>query len=647
MHNYTFPDKQGKPTRINRLCEDKKGRLWVGTGTGIFLFNKTTKKIERPAWMPSFTEGLNISSLLCDTKGDIWITSWRPNSLTFYNSAENKFQHYENYQVNNQPVFDSLSSISRISEDEKGNIWLASHTNEKITCYDRSSGQWKRYPFSPKKTFAVADNGFNSIYAYSSNEIWLSSDAGIGLTKYNYLQDSISSLTRKEGLLSDNINSICKGNNGSFFLVSTAGINLFEPATNEIRTLKLNDENINLSFAYHQYYDSLNHQLICGLNDRILFVKDSIWESAAAKQVTWIDNITVNNTPVHIDPLTKELSLRYFEKNITLSFASVSYATNASLSYAYKMEGADNDWIMASQAPTANYTNLSPGRYAFMVKARNQTGKWGPVNTSLQITIAPPFWQTWWFISICLALIILSVYGLFRRRVNAIHHEAQMKQTIAETKMTALRAQMNPHFIFNAMNSIQQFTLKNDVDNANLYLSKFSTLLRKVLHSSQQNFITLEEEMEQLKLYLDIEKLRLDGEFTYRVNAGEDIETDAIKIPGMLIQPFIENALKHGLAIKEGEKVLTIEFTLVSEHLLKCIITDNGIGRRKAMEFKQQQEKLLPYESKGIRLVEERLALLNKEKQHNLPVFEDLYDESGHPMGTSVSLEVPVLLPGL
>jgi ligand-binding sensor domain-containing protein/putative methionine-R-sulfoxide reductase with GAF domain len=223
----------------------------------------------------------------------------------------------------------------------------------------------------------------------------------------------------------------------------------------------------------------------------------------------------------------------------------------------------------------------------------------------------------------------------------------KLSKDLSDWQVAALRAQMNPHFIFNAMNSIQQFTLKNDVDNANLYLSKFSTLLRKVLHSSQQNFITLEEEMEQLKLYLDIEKLRLDGEFTYRVNAGEDIETDAIKIPGMLIQPFIENALKHGLAIKEGEKVLTIEFTLVSEHLLKCIITDNGIGRRKAMEFKQQQEKLLPYESKGIRLVEERLALLNKEKQHNLPVFEDLYDESGHPMGTSVSLEVPVLLPGL
>lgn len=221
----------------------------------------------------------------------------------------------------------------------------------------------------------------------------------------------------------------------------------------------------------------------------------------------------------------------------------------------------------------------------------------------------------------------------------------KLSKDLSDWQIAALRAQMNPHFIFNAMNSIQQFTLKNDVDNANLYLSKFSTLLRKVLHTSQQKFISLDEEMEQLQLYLDIEKLRLGEDFTFRVNAGADIETDAIKIPGMLIQPFIENALKHGLALKEGEKILVIEFSLITEQLLRCTIRDNGIGRRKAMEVKQQQEKLLPYESKGIRLVEERLALLSKGRPHCLPLFEDLYDETGHPEGTSVTLEVPVLLP--
>ena len=220
----------------------------------------------------------------------------------------------------------------------------------------------------------------------------------------------------------------------------------------------------------------------------------------------------------------------------------------------------------------------------------------------------------------------------------------QLNKDLSDWQVAALRAQMNPHFIFNAMNSIQQFTLKNDTDNANLYLSKFSILLRKVLHSSQQNFILLEEEMEQLKLYLDIETLRMGDVFTYKVKADEEIETDAIKIPGMLIQPFVENALKHGLAMKEGEKKLEIKFCFTVENNLIATITDNGIGRHKAKQLKEQQEKLLPHQSNGIQLVEERLRLLNKESStENLITITDITDSLCNPLGTSVTIVVPIL----
>ncbi len=218
----------------------------------------------------------------------------------------------------------------------------------------------------------------------------------------------------------------------------------------------------------------------------------------------------------------------------------------------------------------------------------------------------------------------------------------RLNKDLAISQLTALRAQMNPHFIFNAMNSIQQFTLKNDTDNANLYISKFSTLLRKVLHSSYQNFITLEEEAAQLELYLEIEKLRLGNEFTYTIHIDDEIEADALKIPGMLIQPFVENAVKHGLAPKEGSRLLTIEFSLYDNDILHVEISDNGIGRKKAMEIKQQQEKLLPYESKGISLVEGRLRLLNKTGQKESVFNQDLYDKEGKPSGTKVILTIPL-----
>lgn len=214
----------------------------------------------------------------------------------------------------------------------------------------------------------------------------------------------------------------------------------------------------------------------------------------------------------------------------------------------------------------------------------------------------------------------------------------RLNKDLATWQITAIRAQMNPHFIFNAMNSIQQFTLLNDSNNANLYISKFSTLLRKVLYSSQQDNISLEEEIEQLQLYLDIEKLRMGENFWYDITVDEEIETDAIKIPGMLLQPFVENAVKHGLALKEGAKRLNILFAMPDEFHLHAVITDNGIGRKKSAEIKAQQ-KLMPHISKGIQLVKERLELLQQDK--NLQASMHINDLPGGA-GTSVTLIIPV-----
>lgn len=215
----------------------------------------------------------------------------------------------------------------------------------------------------------------------------------------------------------------------------------------------------------------------------------------------------------------------------------------------------------------------------------------------------------------------------------------QLNKDLATWQIAALRAQMNPHFIFNAMNSIQQFTLKNDSDNANLYISKFSSLLRKVLYTSQQNFISLEEEVEQLGLYLEIEKLRMGNDFNFEITVDEEIEADALQIPGMLVQPFVENAIKHGLPLRQGEKRLTINFSMPDEYHLQAVVTDNGIGRHNANELKKQQT-LLKHESKGIELVKHRLQLLQQDKQHDAElVIEDLPDDSG----TTVILIIPIL----
>ena len=235
-----------------------------------------------------------------------------------------------------------------------------------------------------------------------------------------------------------------------------------------------------------------------------------------------------------------------------------------------------------------------------------------------------------------------SFAELYKEQYKKEMEVLKLNKDLATSQLTALRAQMNPHFLFNAMNSIQQFTLTNDIENANLYISKFSTLLRKVLYLSQQSFITLEEELLQLELYLEIEKLRLGIEFSYFIQKETDLEVDAIYIPGMLIQPFVENALKQGLAPKIGDKILKIEISLPELDILKIIITDNGIGRQKANELKLRQEKLLPYISKGLKLVEERLQLIAGKPAFDLFHFKDNFDDNGQAIGTTVTLTIPV-----
>ena len=215
----------------------------------------------------------------------------------------------------------------------------------------------------------------------------------------------------------------------------------------------------------------------------------------------------------------------------------------------------------------------------------------------------------------------------------------QLNKDLADWQITALRAQMNPHFIFNAMNSIQQFTLKNETDAANLYISKFSLLLRKVLHTSQQQFISLEEEAEQLTLYLEIEKLRMGTDFYFDITIEEEIEADAVQLPGMLVQPFVENAVKHGLPLKAGEKKLCIHFSMPDDFHLQAVVTDNGIGRRRAAEIREQQT-LLRHESKGIALVQQRLQLLQQGNQHHANVFIDDLPNDG---GTRVTILIPIL----
>lgn len=216
----------------------------------------------------------------------------------------------------------------------------------------------------------------------------------------------------------------------------------------------------------------------------------------------------------------------------------------------------------------------------------------------------------------------------------------QLHQQKTDLEMQALRAQMNPHFIFNSLNSINMFILENNKLQASEYLSKFSRLIRLILQNSQEAFIPLERELEALKLYLELESLRFERRFEYKVIVDEEVDTDILKVPPLIIQPYAENAIWHGLMQKKEKGCLTIAL-YVKDEMLFYEITDDGIGRKKAVELKSKSA--ATYKSMGMRITTDRLLMLQRQNEkENSVSITDLILADGSPGGTEVRIKIPV-----
>jgi sensor histidine kinase YesM len=334
-----------------------------------------------------------------------------------------------------------------------------------------------------------------------------------------------------------------------------------------------------------------------------------------------------------------ELSLDYQHDIFTLEFAAMQLTSPQKNLYQYKLEGFDPEWVNTDwNDRRATYTNLDPGEYTFKVKGSNNDGSWSETVTSIQLTITPPFWLTWWFAAGVTVFLVLIIATVFIYRMRQIRKEERVKHRLLQSEVTSIRSQMNPHFIFNCLSSINKFILKNDTDAASDYLTRFSRLIRLGLTNSQLSLIPLSDEIEMLRLYLDMERLRFSESFSYNIIYENTIEPETIYIPPMLLQPFCENAIWHGLMHKEGQGRLDIMMSIQNGEL-RCIIADNGVGRDKAAELKSKSG--TKQKSFGLKITTERLALFNNEKTiQSFYSTEDVLDEDENVAGTKVVLNI-------
>lgn len=355
-----------------------------------------------------------------------------------------------------------------------------------------------------------------------------------------------------------------------------------------------------------------------------------------------LQKMTVNNHPsknAHSIKLTSE------QNDLHFTFDILTFKTGMLNKLTYILSSESENRTVDVNGNEVFLENLSPGSYQFVVYGINNDGIKSPQPEVFQIVIAAPFWQTWWFITSAILLIGLFVTLLVRLITRNIRKAEEAKTLInkmmAEYQITALQAQMNPHFIFNAINTIQGYILGKNEAEAYNYLAKFSKLIRMVLHHSQLRVLRLERELEVLGLYIELEQLRFDHCFDYELVVATDTKITDFNIPGMLLQPYVENAIWHGIVNLEnsrrGKLVISIEH--LGEQLL-IRITDNGVGREKAKSFRENTY----HKSVGMKLTGERLEVMNQLHGQNTASVhvKDLMSEEGDPSGTQVEISIPI-----
>ncbi|MHA7842491.1 MAG: sensor histidine kinase [Winogradskyella sp.] len=484
--------------------------------------------------------------------------------------------------------------------------------------------------------FNAASLLVNSI-AITNKTIWLATQHN-GLLKYEQNTLQPSELEFPKNL---QINTILS--DGLMLWIGTdSGLFQYHTKTHQLKSLSSQD---GLNKAVNNLMVLQNKLVVVLPNGFYTLPKENgLFKTFKTAKVR-IEAVTINDRDTLV---ASSYKLPHDFNKIGLRFNSNGFQSSHNVKYQYRVQEIDSSWKhIPLNTHIVNFNSLSSGTYTFELKAQNVSAKNPVFATPITFVIAKPFWETYWFFGLVLAAVIGLVWQYFRWRLR--QKEAQriaeidkilIDKKITNLKLENLRSQMNPHFIFNALNSIQDYIISNEKELASSYLVKFSRLIRMYLDYSQQNEITLEEELNALKLYLELEKVRFEDELTYSLNVDEKLNVRQIKVPSLFIQPYVENALKHGLLHKSDERLLNIEAKAINENTLVITVEDNGIGRQQSEALKRSDKPHKPFATKAN---EERVRLYKNKLKRNIDIeIIDLYNSNQQPAGTKVVITMPI-----
>jgi ligand-binding sensor domain-containing protein len=600
---------------VNAFLTDEFNRQWMATaGGGISIYNPVTNSFQRVGKKDGLADE-RIKSIAISQhgagNGSVWAAGEHKGVFHI------QYDSTEIVSVRQYTSKDGLPGnyVRCVTRDRYGLMWFGFAGGgicRQIPSADGRSSTFKTY----SKKDGLASENIYLLQCDKEGNLWIGTEKGLDKILYDESGRilSIKHYGKGEGLngIETSLNASCLDTLGRVWFGTINGASMYT-AKNDFITREA--PKIHLT-GIRLFFDPIE--------------KTTYWKPG--EKTKWF-------------PIPEKIELPYTQNHLRFEFSGIDLRNPEGVRFRWQLVNFDKQWSPENTDMQATYSYLPPGEYVFKVQAKNSDGYWSKT-AEFSFCITPPIWETWSF-RIIAGLVVLLVIGIiFSWRVRLIKRKTKqqlekvtLEKHVLELEQKALRLQMNPHFIFNALQSIQGFIARNDSAEARKYLAKFGKLMRATLENSRQTYTSITLETESLTHYLGLEALCHGNRFTFSIETDERIDPEATFIPVMLIQPFVENAVIHGV-LHQLEKPGRIDVRFILEgKSITCEITDNGVGRAKAKEYESEIKK--DHKSAALQITRERLAQANeKGKPESRLEIIDLFDEQGNASGTKVVIRI-------
>lgn len=593
---------------VNAIAEDPRGRIWLATSDGgVLCYDRAgTTRVFRGA------DGLHstrVYDVLIDD-GAVWAATDGGGvaRIALDSAAAPRVRVFTT--ADGMPN----NSVRSIARDRRGALLFGTGGGG-IGVYTGGA-----FRVLSRKTGGLPSNNVYAVVADPEGRIWMGSEKGLARITVDsaYRVRALRQYGRPEGVIGIEIaqNAVLADRSGNIWFGTIAGAVRYNP--------RMDAPNMTPPRTHIR-------------DVRLFFTPIAATEFAG--------------TPAPWYPIPDRLELPFDQNSLSFDVVGICLRNPDRVEYQWMLEGFDAGWSPRTTQTTAVFSNLPPGTYTFRVRSYNEEGVVDPVGAAFRFVIAPPFWRTWWFTTIAAVLIgggiaaaVLAWMRRVRRAAERERRDAEreraelaLRGSVLELQQQALRLSMNPHFLFNALNSIQGLVTSGDVAEAKRTIARFGRLMRGLIDNTRHERVTIAGECDMLRDYMELEKIASGSRFDYEITVDPDIDATAVTIPPMFVQPLVENAIIHGLRNLDRVGHVRVAFSRAGAGVVRCVVTDDGVGRVRAAQMRTAPE----HESSALAVIAERLAIIGRERGAKTGVeIEDLVDAAGGAAGTRVTIEL-------